>query len=360
MATEVKLRRDVEGDIDAMTPAEGEPIYDITNKRLRVGDGSTAGGLHLGAAADIQKQTFTYALVTGTDTLTASLSPGVASYVTGLQALIEIVNNNTGAVTINFDSLGAKTIKKNGGADDLVADDFIAGGIYAIAYDGVNFQFLGSASPGGELTSVQVFTASGTWTRPAGIKKIIVECIAGGGGGGATTTNASNESSCAGGGGGGGYARELLTSLASSETVTVGGGGNGGAVGGNAGVAGVSSSFGSLLSATAGAGGAGSVNSTGSVFNAGGAGGAGADGTFNLQGDDGGNGVVIAAIRTASGFGGSTHLSAIQAASVAVSGTGVAGKNYGGGGSGASAGNSAGSQVGGNGAGGIVIVWEYS
>ncbi len=145
MATELKLRRDVEGDIDAMTPAEGEPIYDITNKRLRVGDGSVAGGLHLLAAADHQKQTFTYALVTGTDTLTASLSPGVASYVTGFKALIEIANNNTSAVTINFNALGAKTIKKNGGADDLSADDFVTGGLYQIAYDGINFQLLGAA-----------------------------------------------------------------------------------------------------------------------------------------------------------------------------------------------------------------------
>ncbi len=145
---ELKLRRDVEGDIDAMTPAEGEPIYDITNKRLRVGDGSTSGGLHLSAAADLQRQTFTYALVTGTDTLTASLTPAIAgegsplNYPTAFKALIQIANNNTGAVTINFDSVGAKTIKKHGGADDLAADDLVAGGFYEIAYDGTNMQLL--------------------------------------------------------------------------------------------------------------------------------------------------------------------------------------------------------------------------
>ncbi len=52
MAVELKLRRDVEADIDAMTPAEGEPIYDITNKRLRVGDGSTAGGTPLAVESE--------------------------------------------------------------------------------------------------------------------------------------------------------------------------------------------------------------------------------------------------------------------------------------------------------------------
>ena len=52
MAVELKLRRDVEADIDAMTPAEGEAIYDITNKRLRVGDGSTAGGTPLAVESE--------------------------------------------------------------------------------------------------------------------------------------------------------------------------------------------------------------------------------------------------------------------------------------------------------------------
>ncbi len=52
MAVELKLRRDVEADIDAMTPAEGEPIYDVTNKRLRVGDGSIAGGTPLAVESE--------------------------------------------------------------------------------------------------------------------------------------------------------------------------------------------------------------------------------------------------------------------------------------------------------------------
>ncbi len=53
MAVELKLRRDVEADIDAMTPAEGEPIYDITNKRLRMGDGSTPGGNALASLSNV-------------------------------------------------------------------------------------------------------------------------------------------------------------------------------------------------------------------------------------------------------------------------------------------------------------------
>ena len=52
MAVELKLRRDIDTDIDAMTPAEGEPIYDTTNKRLRVGDGSIAGGTPLAVESE--------------------------------------------------------------------------------------------------------------------------------------------------------------------------------------------------------------------------------------------------------------------------------------------------------------------
>ena len=173
MATELKLRRDVEGDIDAMTPAEAEPIYDITNKRLRVGDGSTAGGLHLAAAADLTKQTFVYAAASGTDTLTLTLDPAIASYTTGLKCAFSAANNNTGAVTIAINGLGAKTIKKNSGADDLEANDLISGGIYEIAYDGTNMQLLGR---GGDFLATEQGTSSGSTKDftgiPAGVKRI--------------------------------------------------------------------------------------------------------------------------------------------------------------------------------------------
>ena len=161
MSTELKLRRDVVGDIDAMTPAEGEPIYDITNKRLQIGDGSTAGGIHLAAAADIQKQVFNYAAASGTDTLTLTLDPAIASYTTGLRASFKAAANNTGTATININGLGAKTIKKNGGVD-LGADDIVAGGIYETSYDGTNMQLFGRRD------DIQVI-ASGTVSRAASL-----------------------------------------------------------------------------------------------------------------------------------------------------------------------------------------------
>ncbi len=349
MATELKLRRDVEGDIDAMTPAEAEPIYDITNKRLRVGDGSTAGGLHLAAAADLTKQTFVYAAASGTDTLTLTLDPAIASYTTGLKCAFSAANNNTGAVTIAINGLGAKTIKKNAGASDLVADDLISGVIYEIVYDGVNFQL--TAGVGGGLASVQVFTSDGTYTKTAGLTRAVVQVVAsGGGGGGVNTTSGAS----AAGGGAGGTSIELLeaSGIGATETVTIGVGGTAGSTAGGNGGAGNTSSFGALLSATGGGGGGGSTSAAVAVIGA--SGGTGSGGDVNIDGGGGSPGA--GGTDTGSGNGGSSTHGGGGAGIVGGSAGNVGGV-YGGGASGAHS-NGTGS-LGGVGGAGIVIVWEY-
>jgi len=45
--TQLQLRRDTAANIAGITPAQGEPIYDVTNGTLRMGDGTTAGGTML-------------------------------------------------------------------------------------------------------------------------------------------------------------------------------------------------------------------------------------------------------------------------------------------------------------------------
>ena len=132
------------------------------------------------------------------------------------------------------------------------------------------------------FSSMQVFTASGTWTKPSGINKVIV-IVTGGGGGGAGTPN----DSARGGGAGGGTAIEAIdVSAISSETVTVGAGGSGGASGGNDGTAGGTSSFGSHCSATGGAGGEGSTAPPSTTGLDATAGGTGSGGDINLKGGE--------------------------------------------------------------------------
>ena len=72
------------------------------------------------------------------------------------------------------------------------------------------------------LTSIQTFTSSGTWTKPSGITKVIVEVQAAGGSG--AWSSASNNPYMSGAGGGG-YAKKFLdVSSISSATITVGSG----------------------------------------------------------------------------------------------------------------------------------------
>jgi hypothetical protein len=74
------------------------------------------------------------------------------------------------------------------------------------------------------LSSVQTFTSSGTWTKPSGITKVIVEVQGAGGGGGGVKNGGTSQ-----GGGGGGYARKLIdVSSIQTATITVGAGGVGG------------------------------------------------------------------------------------------------------------------------------------
>jgi hypothetical protein len=181
-----------------------------------------------------------------------------------------------------------------------------------------------------------------TWTKPAGLKYIIVEVQAGGGGGGSATDSAGNLGS---GGGGGGYSRKQIatTTLGATETVTIGAGG----AGGNPGSTGGSSSFGSHATATGGTGGA--------SVTIGGSGGSGSSGDVNITGSDGVS--VSGSVTRPLGDGGSSFLGGgILGRDSGSSGSnpGYNGKLYGAGG-----GGSGRNQTGGTGAAGIVIVTEY-
>jgi hypothetical protein len=76
------------------------------------------------------------------DTYTATLSPVPASYVDGVHYRFKANTANTGAATINFNGLGAKTIKKVAGGvtTDLSDNDIRAGQWVDVVYDGTNMQ----------------------------------------------------------------------------------------------------------------------------------------------------------------------------------------------------------------------------
>jgi hypothetical protein len=107
--------------------------------------------------------------------------------------------------------------------------------------------------------SVSTYTSSGSFTPPAGVTSVTVECWGGGGGGGGTAVNPSK----GGGGGGGGYATAILTvTPGGTYTVTVGSGGSNGTNSGGTGGTGGTSSFASTENLVVAPGGLGGVAGT--------------------------------------------------------------------------------------------------
>ena len=135
------------------------------------------------------------------------------------------------------------------------------------------------------FSGMQVFTGSGTWNRPSGVRYIKVKLVAGGGGGGG-----HGES-----GGAGGYSERVLDVTGiSSVSVTIGTGG-GGTYYNNVGGNGNGSSFGPYLSA---GGGHGNNRQAG---HSGGVSGSGSGGDLNIHQGSGGD------HHYSFGMGGATH-----------------------------------------------------
>lgn len=158
-ATQTQIRRGTEAQCDAMTPAEGEVIADLTNDRLRLGDGLLAGGHKIPNATDIQRGSFNTVSASGTNTITVTLDPVPSAYFNNMTIVFKAAATNTTAVTLNVNSLGAKNIyKASGGAlVALASGDLIIGAYYTVRYDGTQFVLEGST---GGVSSVTAADAS--------------------------------------------------------------------------------------------------------------------------------------------------------------------------------------------------------
>lgn len=358
-------------------------------------------GLGVGSAAtdsanisQVQSSFGSFLTVAGTDTITATVSPSLTAYAVGQMFAFVAANTNTGAVTINISSLGAKAITKNGNTA-LTAGDLTANYLFVIVYDGTQFQVVGvSSTTFTNLTISGVLTLSGAGTqltssgtgawkfpngttgqRPAtpivgmtrynstldqmeayvttgwqAMTSLFYSAsylvVAGGGGGGSGVVAVSN--------GGGGGAGGLLTgatafSAGVAYTITVGSGGAANTSGVNSSISDIPVSIGGGAGAYTGLASSGGSGGGGSNTNA--AGGSGTSGQGNAGGTGGSSG-------SAAGGGGAGAVGSNSA--VNIGGAGGAGTassisgssvNYsgGGGGSGVTAGAGG---AGGGGAGG--------
>jgi len=199
-----------------------------------------------------------------------------------------------------------------------------------------------------------------SYTVPAGVHVIRVVMWGGGGGGGGTSGSASN--AAAGSGGGAGSYLEFILSVTPGAvyTVAVGAKGTGGAAGANNGNPGVITTWGDPVVYTAGYGGAGQGQAygTGLATLSGGSSILSTGGNINGRGVSGLPSIRLSATSVISGMGGSSYFGGGGSARTSHGAGGDSTTFVGGGGGAVSVG--AGDNPGGNGANGIIIVWEYA
>ena len=379
------------------TPTANLPMGTFKFTGLSAGSAATDSA----NIAQVQNSFGSFLTVSGTDTITATVSPSLTAYASGQMFAFVAANTNTGAVTINISGLGAKAITKNG-TTALSAGDLTANYLFVVVYDGTRFQVVGvSATTFTNLTVSGVLTLSGagvqltssgtgawklpvgtTAQRPTGASGLIRQnsttgnpewydattsswlqfsqpagytasylVVAGGGGGG----------SVRGGGGGAGGLLTNTVSLSSGTayTITVGAGGAGATGSSVTGSLGSNSAISSLSITSIGGGGGGSnVTTSGTSGGSGGgsasggstvAGAAGTSGQGNAGGSSlgsspfpagGGGGSSAVGVNgsgSASGNGGAGSANTISGSSVTYAGGG------GGGGSGTCSAGSGGS-----------------
>ncbi len=169
---------------DASTTVKGvSEEATLAEMLARTTSGGTSARLFVNPGTLTTVKTYDYAAsAVGTDTYAITVTPAPTAYVIGQKFTFKADVTNTGACTLNVNTLGAITIKKNVTAD-LATGDIIANQLITVIYDGTNFQ-LDTGKAGGLGTAV-----SKTWGTiyQADTDGFVVAYFTGDGGAGVVT-----------------------------------------------------------------------------------------------------------------------------------------------------------------------------
>ena len=121
----LQLRRGNTAQVNAIVPLIGELIYDTQTGKIRVGDGTTAGGVIVSSYTDIQAKTAAGAALTGgshgginftynsvTNTIDANLNYELNRSITNLNGTVTLVDTDQGTITGPLNTSGG-TINGN-------------------------------------------------------------------------------------------------------------------------------------------------------------------------------------------------------------------------------------------------------
>lgn len=233
--------------------------------------------------------------VAGTNTVTFGLTDGTgfSAYTDGFLVFVTHAATNTGAVTFNVESVGAKAAVNNDGTA-FAGGELVSGATDAFVFSTTEDAFVSlrqiTASTGDSkpFTRTKLITATGafTFTFPHAAD-FMIYAVGGGGSGGIGTSGTA----AATGGAGAGFAQKYGSAASGDEiTGSVGAGGSGvtghGLDGNNGSSTTVTSSDISGLSLTASGGEGGNLGTTGAT------GGTASGGDINVQGGSSTTGVT--------------------------------------------------------------------
>lgn len=154
---------------DASTTVKG--VVELATLAETLAKTSTGGtGAKLVVTPDNMNSTLVYdyaADSVGTDAYAITLTPAPTAYVTGQRFTFKAGTANTGAATLNVNSLGAKTIKL--GTSNLYTGQILANQIVEVVYDGTNMQLVSLSPLSTNATITEAVSSSNTRTSNTAI-----------------------------------------------------------------------------------------------------------------------------------------------------------------------------------------------